>query len=149
MKDSIATLLKHLDRGKIERDVDEELRFHIEAVTHEYIRQGLSPTEAKARTLKRFGNVGEVKNECVRIRRRSHPFQRFTKASLILVALAGLAIHFMSADDGIKHIGDTLILVAVAGRLLLYARGLTPATFLPKNKTRFSLFTSTGPDARN
>lgn len=140
----LSTLLKQLDRSGIEDDIDEELRFHIEAVTWEYVRQGFSLTEARAKTLKRFGDVVEVKNECVRIRRRSHPFQRVVKTSLLLLAVVGLAIRFVSTENNVAHIGDMFIMIAVAGRLLLYARGLTPATFLSKDKTR--LFTN---DARD
>ena len=140
----LSTLLKQFDRSSIEDDIDEELRFHIEAVTWEYVRQGFSLTEARAKTLKRFGDFVEVKNECVRIRRRSRPVKRVAKASLALLAVAGLAIRFVSTEINVAHIGDLLIMIAVAGRLLLYARALTPATFLPKDKTR--VFTN---DARD
>jgi hypothetical protein len=146
MKSFITKLLTQIDRTDIERDIDEELRFHIESVTWEYVRQGFSLTEAKAKTLKRFGDVVEVKNECVQIRRRSRPFQRLVKRSLILLALAGLAIRFASTSIGFAHVGDMLIMIAVAGRLLLYTRALTPARFLPKDKTTLSLFTR---DARH
>jgi hypothetical protein len=32
----------------------------------------------------------------------------------------------LSPDQNIAHIGDTLIMIAISGRLLLYVRGLNP-----------------------
>jgi len=40
-------------------------------------------------------------------------------------ALTGLAIHTLSSDYKVAHIGQTLIMIAISGRLLLYVRGLT------------------------
>ena len=43
-------------------------------------------------------------------------------------------MRIASTDLHVAHIGDTLIAIAVAGRLLLYVRGLSPSRFLPRNK---------------
>lgn len=126
----------------LELEVDEELNLHVDLLQREYIRRGMSPEEARAATLKRFGNFDRVKSECVAISRRSHPLQRAFKIFLILLALTGLIVRIASTDRHIDHIGGTLIAIAVAGRLLLYVRGLSPSRFLPRNKTTsFSLFT--------
>jgi hypothetical protein len=122
-------------------EVEEELRLHVELLQREYMLRGMSPEEAQAATLKRFGNFDRVKNECVAICRRSHPPQRAFKIFLILLALSGLIIRFTSTDYYVARIGPILITIAIAGRLLLYVRGLTPSRFLPKNKPRsFSIF---------
>ncbi len=135
-------LLKRLRKPReIELEVDEELRLHVELLQREYIQRGMSPEEARAATLKRFGNFDRVKNECVAICRRSHPLQRAFKIFLILLALTGLIVRIASTDRHIAHIGGTLIAIAVAGRLLLYVRGLSPSRFLPRNKpSSFSIF---------
>src|SRR6185436_7015 len=107
----------------------------------ENIKRGMSPEEARSATLKRFGNVDRVRNECVEICRRSRPLQRALKICLILVVLIGLIVRIASTDFHVARIGDTLIMVAVAARLLLYVRGLPPSRFLQRNKsTSLSLF---------
>jgi hypothetical protein len=110
---------------KTSLDVEEELRFHIETLEHKYIQQGMPAAEAKAAASRRFGNLEAVKRQCVTIRKRSSPLQRVLKISLILIALAGLAIHMFGSDYKVVRMGTTLIMIAIAGRLLLYVRGLT------------------------
>jgi hypothetical protein len=106
-------------------DVEEELQFHIEMLAHKYTQQGMSVAQARAAASKRFGNLETVKRQCVTIRKRSSSFQRVLKASFILIALAGLAIYLLSSDYKVGRIGSVLIMIAIAGRLLLYVRGLT------------------------
>lgn len=122
-------------------EVEEELHLHVELLQREYMRRGMSPEEARAATLKRFGNFDRVKNECVAICKRSQPLQRAFKIFLLLLALSGLIIRISSTDYYVARIGPILITIAIAGRLLLYVRGLTPSRFLPKNKpSSFSIF---------
>jgi putative ABC transport system permease protein len=45
------------------RDVSDELRFHLEMRTHEFIEQGMSPSDARRAALAAFGDVGEVEAE--------------------------------------------------------------------------------------
>lgn len=52
-------------RKKLDREIDEELRFHIERRTERYLRSGLSPEEARRKALDRFGSVEAVR-EAVR-----------------------------------------------------------------------------------
>ena len=113
---------------KTSLDVEEELQFHIEMLERKYTQQGLSVAEAKTAASRRFGNLETVKRQCVTIRKRSSPLQRFLKISLVLIALAGLAIHMLSSDYKVGRIGSVLIMIAIAGRLLLYVRGLTLPT---------------------
>ena len=122
-------------------EVEEELHLHVELLQREYMQRGMSPEEARAATLKRFGNFDRVKNECVAICKRSQPLQRAFKIFLILLALTGLIIRITSTDYYVARIGPILITIAIAGRLLLYVRGLSPSRFLPKNKpSSFSIF---------
>ncbi len=113
---------------KTSLDVEEELQFHIEMLEHKYSQQGMSAAQAKAAASRRFGNLEAVKRQCVTIRKRSSSLQRVLKVSLILIALAGLAIHMLSSDYKVGRIGSVLIMIAIAGRLLLYVRGLTLPT---------------------
>src|SRR6185503_9991781 len=114
-----------LTRLPTELEVEEELRLHIDLLERENMKRGMSPEEARSASLKRFGNVDRVKNECVEICRRSRPLQRAFKICLILLALTGLIVRIVGPDRHVAHIGFTLIAIAVAGRLLLYVRSLT------------------------
>jgi hypothetical protein len=62
------------------------------------------------------------------------------------MALTGLAIQTLSLDYKVARIGAVLIMIAVAGRLLLYVRGLSPATFLSGSHTSLSVITDTSKD---
>ena len=42
---------------RVERELDEELAFHIERETQKHIANGISPAEARTRAMARFGSV--------------------------------------------------------------------------------------------
>jgi predicted permease len=48
-------------------DVDDELRFHIESRIEEYIASGMTPDEARAEAMRRFGDVARVQRSCQEI----------------------------------------------------------------------------------
>ncbi len=49
---------------RVERDLDEELTFHIERETQKHIAAGLSPVQARARARARFGPVPLAADQC-------------------------------------------------------------------------------------
>ncbi|MCI0486101.1 MAG: ABC transporter permease [Blastocatellia bacterium] len=51
-------------KDEVERDLDLELRFHLEMETRENIRRGMSEKEARREALLHFGGVERVKEEC-------------------------------------------------------------------------------------
>ena len=119
-------------RQKTSREVEEEMRFHLDMLERKYAQEGMSIADAKAAASKRFGNLDKVKKQCVHISQRNSRLRRVLKTASIITALTGLSIHLLSSDLHITHIGDTLMIIAVTGRLLLYVRGLSsgplPAT---------------------
>ena len=125
MKFPLANLLMHPSQ-RTAHEVDEELRFHIDMLEGKYIQQGMSAAEAKTAAAKRFGSLERTRRQCVAISRRNGPLWRVLKTSSIPIALLGLSISMLTSDRNIAHIGDTLILIAISGRLLLYVRGLSP-----------------------
>ena len=50
------------------RDVRDEIRFHLEMRTREFIEQGMSPEEARRAAESAFGDVGEIEAECRELR---------------------------------------------------------------------------------
>ena len=51
-------------RGKWERQLDAEVRFHLESRIEDLMRGGLSRYEAEARAQREFGPVELTKDEC-------------------------------------------------------------------------------------
>ena len=86
-------LFKPLNRAKIGREIEEELSLHLELLTQEHLRLDLPLGEARAAALKRFGDVKQIKDECVEISRRRHPLILVLKSFLILVFLAGVLLR--------------------------------------------------------
>ena len=58
LKTALRALLR---RTLVERELDEELRYHIERQTEQNIRSGMNPEEARREALKAFGGVGQAK----------------------------------------------------------------------------------------
>jgi hypothetical protein len=75
------------------REVETELRFHIEMRTRANVEQGMRPEDAKRAALQSFGDFERVRNNCCEIR-RSLPFD-YTPLRMGLhittAVLAGLA----------------------------------------------------------
>jgi len=131
----IRRLFKPFDREQTRREIEEELRFHLELLTHEHLQQEMSLTEAKDAAYKRFGNVQQIENQCVEISRRNHFFGRAMTPLLIVVVLPGVLMRIYGTDLTFRHLGDLLIAIPILIRLLLYVRGLNPSSFLSKDET--------------
>src|SRR6185436_11297439 len=117
-----------LNRQKATLDVQKELQFHIDMLERKYTESGMSTAQAKAAAVKRFGNLEKIKRQCVDISRRNSFLRRVLKSLTILLALTGLVIHILAADYKVTRVGTMLIMIAICGRLLLYARGLVTRT---------------------
>lgn len=138
----LTRLWNRFERRELELEVEEELHLHVELLLCEHVQRGMAPEEARAATLKRFGDLERIKNECVEICSKNRPLRRAFKVGAILVVLTGLVVRILSKDLHVAKVGDALIAIAISGRLLLYARSLSPSSFLPKTKTSsLSLFT--------
>ena len=133
MRDLTRRLFNPIDREAIEREVEEELRFHLELLTEQHLQHADTLVEARAAALRRFGNVEQVKDQCVEISKRKRPFTRALKSFLILTFLAGIFVRIFSTELRVDRVGQMLIAIGVMGRLFLYVRGLKPAGFRPKS----------------
>ena len=118
---------------EIEREVEEELRFHLEMLTEQQLQHSGTLGEARAAALRRFGNVEEVKDECVEISKRKRPFTRALKSFLVLLFLTGIFVRIFGTDLHVLRVGTMLMAIAAMGQLFLYVRGLNPAVFRPKS----------------
>jgi len=140
-------LFKRFERKDFERDVEDELLFHIDLLTQQYLQQGLPLEEAREAALKRFGNMSEIKNECVKIGDRNNSLLVLLKVGLLAVFLFGVLMRIFIPIKNFTHLADVLMMLAVLGRLFMYVRGLNPTIFLPKQNTlsRLGLSNKTEP----
>jgi hypothetical protein len=53
-----------LERSRVEEEIDEELRHHVERQTDELIAGGMEPKEARYAALRAFGGIEQRKEEC-------------------------------------------------------------------------------------
>ena len=127
-------ILKHLDPGQARREIDEELRLHLDLLTEEHLQRDLAFEDARDAALRHFGDVELIKNQCVRIKQRSSPLSRALKVFLILVFASGVFIRIFAPEYHMTRVGDILMAVGILGRLWFYVRGLTPSTFLSKTE---------------
>ena len=91
-------LIHRFDPDQTRREIDEELRFHLDLLTDEHCLPDVPFAEARNAALRRFGNVEQIKNECVEISRRRRPAVRLLKSFLLLVFLAGVLVRLFSPE---------------------------------------------------
>lgn len=122
-------LLNRLDTDLTKREVEEELRFHLELLAEEHVKEGMPLDQAMAAAQRCFGNVERTRDECVEISRRRTPLIRALKFFLMLVFVGGILVRVFSTELHLTRVGGILIAVALLGRLLIYVRGLNPSSF--------------------
>ena len=94
---------------RVDRDLDDELAFHIERETQKHIANGISPAEARARAVARFGSVTVAADECrdergtalldsvVRdVRYACRSFRRTPLVALTIVTTVGLGLGLVA-----------------------------------------------------
>lgn len=93
-----------LRKSAIEKELDSEIRFHLDSVVRDKIAAGLSPEDARREALLEFGGGEQVKEEC----RDAH------RLTFIETTLANLksAVRFMKRSPGFSA---TVILTLALG----------------------------------
>ena len=69
MKMRLRTLLH---RGRVERELDKELRFHLQQQIEENIASGLPPEDARYAAIRRLGGAEQIKEECRDMRQTAY-----------------------------------------------------------------------------
>jgi hypothetical protein len=75
---------------EVTREVETELRFHIEMRTRANVERGMRPDDAQRAALQSFGDFDRVKNDCCEIQ-RSLPFNSTPLRMGLHIAIATLA----------------------------------------------------------
>jgi hypothetical protein len=134
--------LQGLWRGaEIERQVEEELRFHCDMLTEDYQEGGLPEEAAREATAQRFGDVERVQAQCVAISRRNRPMIKLLRLVFLLSFITGVWFRTRGWAIQFTQMGDLLMATAVLGQLLLYVKGLRASGHqaLKRSPSSFSL----------
>jgi len=124
---ALTQLFRRFVAESAQSEIDEELRFHLDLLTEENLRQSMSWEEAQANAFKRFGDLEQVREECVKIARRKRPAIIALKWFFGLVFIVGVLVRVFSPEYHLTRVGDILMAVGVLSRLLLYLRGMNPS----------------------
>ena len=87
---TINSIRARLHRDEIAREVETELRFHIEMRTRANIEVGMTPDQAQRAALQSFGDFDNVKSSCCEIR-RSLPFDSTLLKMGMYIGIATIA----------------------------------------------------------
>ena len=128
--DVINRLFQRMDSRRAHAEVDEELQFHLDLLTEELCRQNMPRDEAQNKALERFGNLEQIRDECVRISRRNHPAVSALKWFFGLVFVTGVLVRVFSSEFHLTRVGDILMAVGVLSRLLLYLRVMSRSRYV-------------------
>jgi hypothetical protein len=112
---------------EVAREVEAELRFHIEMRARANIEGGMRPDEAHLAALQSFGDFDTVKTRCCEIS-RSFPFDSTVLRMGMHIAIAALAGGAALWAVNIRHdnfmsVLRQLVAIAVLTRLFVFVRG--------------------------
>ncbi len=96
-------------RDEIEREIDEELRFHIEMRTYDLLASGMTPENARETAVRRFGDVERVRKMCCEVHRNSINREAVEPFAWML---AGFALAFWTMSREYHNLSSVLMLLA-------------------------------------
>ncbi|MBZ5542855.1 MAG: permease prefix domain 1-containing protein, partial [Acidobacteriia bacterium] len=65
-------------KNRVERELSDELRFHLEKLMEEKVAKGMTPEEVRYAAMRELGGVEQIKEEC-RDMRRVNYIENFTQ----------------------------------------------------------------------
>jgi hypothetical protein len=64
MKKVCLRLRSLLKRSEVEEEIDEELRYHLQRQTDEFVAKGMEPNDARYAALRAMGGIDQHKEQC-------------------------------------------------------------------------------------
>lgn len=100
---SLLRPLTWLELRRIRREVDDEIRFHIDSHVADCLRRGMSPEQAVGQARERFGDAASISAECVRLR-TEHPLRvglRTVETVVTLAVASGFGAAVLLLANGV------------------------------------------------
>jgi len=111
-----------------DHEVEDELRFHIELRTRDNIAAGMSPEDAVADAMRRFGDFDHIRAICEEIRKEwLAGVMKVIKGITWIIIGCGLTLKMSAGMQALRDVGDFLILIGLLWRLLVHLRGIQPS----------------------
>jgi hypothetical protein len=109
------------------REVEEELRFHVEMRAHDNIAAGMSAEDAVADAMRRFGDFDHIRTACEDIsKERQESLMKLAKGLLWIMLGCGLTLKLATQSPQLRLVGHFLTMIAVLWRLLIFLREIRP-----------------------
>ena len=111
-----------------DHEIEDELRFHIELRTRDNIAAGMSPEDAVADAMRRFGDFDHIRAICEEIRKEwLVGIMKVIKSLAWIMIGCGLTLKLAADEEAWQPVGNALILIAGLWRLLIHLREIQPS----------------------
>jgi Flp pilus assembly protein TadB len=142
----VNNFFKRISRSKrsIANDVDDELRFHLEMQVNAFEDQGLSREQSETRAQTRFGNVEQIRSECIQISSRRSVLIWLLNSLFLISLIVGLFLRAVVPEVHINQVGNMLMIIGGLGVLVVYAKQ-TGTRMLKAETHEFRLGINNGP----
>ncbi len=108
-------------RREITDEVTDELEFHLEMRTREYIARGMSPADARDRALARFGDLAHVRKTCREIGRRKDEDMRRREYFGELRQDIGFALRQLVANPGFSLVAIVTLALGIGATTAIFS----------------------------
>jgi hypothetical protein len=131
----IPNLILNCDAISIQREVEEELQFHIDMSAREYQSRGFSAEQASDLAKRRLGNMSAIKRQCLQISVRKRLHVKIISILCSITCALGIIIKMSSTDAEVGQMGTVLIILAASGGLLTFVKMLSVLHLVSDRKT--------------
>jgi len=114
-------------RPSAEQEIDDELAFHIDMRISESIAAGMTPEDAKADALRRFGDLAKIRARCLAIDRQGITTAKHVLLRVLIVF--GIVLRVSNLNAGVNVFGEMVVILGVLCSLLDVVRSRLPTRF--------------------
>ncbi len=129
MYKTLHKFFRYFDGRALQRQVEEELQFHIDMRALDYQREGLDFDVSLERAKVRFGDFEMVKRQCVEIGARSSVGTWILKVLFTISFLLGVLVKIQNPELNVTRIGSVLMMIGIFGGLLLLGKTMRVRNF--------------------